>query len=157
MQNHPVASAAVGAAVVGTAIFAPEALPVLGRVGAKVLPRLGIACAFLCPEGEEDGPKVLNPPINNIANELGHVVERHGFGTAANNVSIFNEGENIPGLIRSGTQQPMFLQDNTNNFARIFDVGRNIGIERATGGQTTIMTIITNQNNELITSFPGRP
>jgi len=50
----------------------------------------------------------------------------------------------------------MSVQSNT-NFKRVFDVGRNIGIDKATGGQTSVMTIITDKVGNLVTSYPGFP
>ena len=70
--------------------------------------------------------------------------------------SKFFDGEDIVGLITRGTQQPMVRQRN-GNFARVWDVGRPIGIDRATGKPTSIMTVITNPSGELVTAFPGRP
>ena len=58
-------------------------------------------------------------------------------------------------LINSGTQQPMYLQESSGSYTRNFDVGRNIGVDRSTGQQTSIMTIITDANNDLQTAFPG--
>ena len=43
------------------------------------------------------------------------------------------------------------------NIVRTFDVGRNIGIDRVTGGQTSVMTIVTESDGTLVTAFPGVP
>ncbi len=104
------------------------------------------------------GAKLLNPPINITGKGLAHTLERHAAGGAARfaGKSKFNAGEDIAGLIRSGTQQPMVRQAN-GNFARTFDVGREIGFDRNVGGPTSIMTIITRPNGNLVTAFPGRP
>jgi uncharacterized protein RhaS with RHS repeats len=102
--------------------------------------------------------KLLNPPINITQKGLKHVVDRHTVNNIAKfaNKSKFNVGEDLSGLIRSGTQQRAVPQPN-GNFARTFDVGRNIGVDRATGGQTSVMTIITRPNGDLVTAFPGVP
>ena len=68
-----------------------------------------------------------------------------------------NTNENIVNLIKQGTQQAVEKQNFGPNFQRIFDVGRNIGTDRATNLQTSIMTVITNKAGDLITSFPGTP
>ncbi len=39
----------------------------------------------------------------------------------------------------------------------ILSFGKNIGIDRTTQKQTSIMTIITDKFNNLITTFPGKP
>ena len=51
---------------------------------------------------------------------------------------------------------PMVRQAN-GNFARTFDAGRIIGIDRTTGQASSTVTIITRQNSDLVTMFPGAP
>lgn len=104
------------------------------------------------------GPIPVNPPIRITPRGLQHVTERHtipGLPQYAGK-SKFNIGENIVRLIQEGTQQPMVRQPN-GNFARTFDVGRLVGVDRTTGRQTSIMTIITRADGTLVTAFPGRP
>lgn len=106
----------------------------------------------------EQGPIQLNPKIEITEKGLQHVTERHtvpGLPKWAGK-SKFNVGEDVARLIQEGTQQPMVRQGN-GNFARTFDTGRIIGVDRTTGQPTSIMTIITRANNELVTAFPGRP
>lgn len=43
------------------------------------------------------------------------------------------------------------------NYERIIDAGRNIGVDRTTGKQTSVYTVILNKFNDVITSFPGKP
>lgn len=111
--------------------------------------------SLLAPRG---GAKLLNPPISITGKGLAHTLERHAAGGVARfaGKSKFNAGEDIAKLIRSGTQQPMVRQAN-GNFARTFDVGREIGFSRNVGGPTSIMTIITDRNGNLVTAFPGQP
>ena len=59
-------------------------------------------------------------------------------------------------LIKLSSQKPMVKQAN-GNFARTFDVGRAIGFDRNIQKQTSIMTVITRPNGELVTAFPGTP
>lgn len=89
---------------------------------------------------------------------MAHVVDRHTVNDIAKfaDKSKFNEGENLSALVNSGTQQRMVQQAN-GNFARTWDVGRPIGIDRVTGQQNSVMTVITRPNGELVTAFPGRP
>lgn len=63
---------------------------------------------------------------------------------------------NIIGLIREGSQQRAVLQSN-GYFSRNWDVGRNIGIDRVTGQQTSIVTVINKSNGNLVSAFPGLP
>jgi len=69
---------------------------------------------------------------------------------------VWGDDRNLSALINSGTQQRMVQQGN-GNFARTWDAGRSIGIDRVTGQQTSVMTVITRPNGELVTAFPGRP
>lgn len=103
-------------------------------------------------------PLLLNGPIRITEKGMAHVVERHTVNDIAKfaGKSKFNEGENLSALINSGTQQRMIQQAN-GNFARTWDAGRSIGIDRVTGQQTSVMTVITRPNGELITAFPGGP
>ena len=106
----------------------------------------------------EQGTKLLNGPINITADRLGHVISEHTVGGANTaGKSIFNAGENIVNLIKQGTQQVIEKQAFGNNFQRVFDAGRNIGVDRVTGQQTSLMTIITNRAGTMITAFPGVP
>jgi hypothetical protein len=99
-----------------------------------------------------------NGSINITDKGLAHVVERHTFNDIAKFVgkSKFNEGENLSSLITQGLQHQAVIQVN-GNFARTFDVGRNIGIDRISGQQTSIMTVITRSSGDLVTAFPGHP
>jgi len=101
---------------------------------------------------------LLGQPILVTQRGLQHVVERHtnsGIRRFARK-SKFNPGENLTELLRGGTQHRMVRQRN-GRFARTCDVGRRIGVDRATGGQTSIMTIITEWDGTLVTAFPGTP
>ena len=104
------------------------------------------------------GPKLLNPPINVTPKGLEHVIERHTHSGIAKYAgkSKFNAGEDVVDLIRSGTQQPMVQQAN-GNFARTFDMGRSIGVDRTTNQATSVMTVITKPDGTLVTAFPGTP
>ncbi len=66
------------------------------------------------------------------------------------------DASEVESLIRQGTQMPMKRQIN-GNFSRVVNAGRNIGIDRATGNLTSIYTIITNGQGNLITALPGIP
>lgn len=109
-------------------------------------------------EAPESAPKLLNPPIEVTPGGMQHVLDRHTVNNIAKYVgkSKFNPGEDIAKLIEQATQQPMVPQAN-GNFARTFDVGRSIGVDRATGQATSTMTVITRPNGTLVTAFPGKP
>ena len=87
-----------------------------------------------------------------------HVLERHivnGIPEFAGK-SKFTTGVNLTELIQQGAQMPMVRQAN-GNFARTFDAGRIIGIDRATGRASSTVTIITRPNEDLVAMFPGAP
>jgi hypothetical protein len=95
--------------------------------------------------------------IQLTARGVAHVEARHmvrGAETAGR--SVFNEGEDVLGLILNASGQAAREQAG-GNFVRIMDAGRNIGVDRATDEATSIYTVITNNADELITAFPGRP
>jgi len=92
-------------------------------------------------------PKLLNPGINVTEQGMQHVLERHivnGIPEFAGK-SKFTTGVNLQELIQQGTQMPMVRQAN-GNFARTFDAGRAIGVNRATGQASSTVTIITGSN-----------
>lgn len=101
---------------------------------------------------------LLNGPIRITEKGLAHVVERHTVNDIPKfaGKSKFNEGENLSVLINSGTQQRMVQQAN-GNFARTWDAGRSVGIDRVSGQHTSVMTVITRPDGELVTAFPGHP
>jgi len=89
---------------------------------------------------------------------LEQVVERHTVEGALNaGKSIFNEGEEITGLVRGGESVSPTRQSFGRNFQRIVNAGRDIGVDRSTGNPTSFYTIITNAKNGLVTMFPGVP
>lgn len=118
--------------------------------------------AFICQKlsivAAKSTVKLLNGPINLTQKGMAHILERHTVNNIAKfaGKSKFNAGEDIAGLITRATQQPMVPQAN-GNFQRIFNAGRNIGVDRATGQATSTMTVITNRDGDLITAFPGLP
>lgn len=101
---------------------------------------------------------LLNGPIEITERGMAHVVNRHTVNGIAKyaNKSKFNQGEDLEALINSGTQQRVVLQPN-GNYVRTWDVGRAIGVDRSTGSQTSVMTVVTRQNGELVTAHPGPP
>jgi hypothetical protein len=111
----------------------------------------GTACLAMCGQTSKISEQIII-----TTDRLQHVIDRHNFDSKFDNVSKFNKGENIVELIKSSVNQPTINQTK-NVLQRTFDVGRNIGIDRATKMPTSILTVITNTSNKLITSFPGKP
>ncbi|WP_413776752.1 RHS repeat domain-containing protein [Haliscomenobacter sp.] len=103
-------------------------------------------------------PKALNPGINITDTGLSHVLDRHTINNISRwaGKSKFSDASEVPDLIRQATQHLMIRQEN-GRFARIVNAGRIIGIDRATGRNTSIYTVITKLNGNLVTAFPGRP
>jgi hypothetical protein len=141
---------------VGTTTLPVGAVLKLAGIGAKAL-KIANSADTVSDLGRA-GAKLLNGPITITESGLAHVMTRHTVNGIArwSGRSKFFAGEDIVGLITKGTQQPMVRQAN-GNFARVWDVGRQIGVDRATGQPTSIMTVITRPNGELVTAFPGRP
>ncbi len=88
---------------------------------------------------------------------LQHVIDRHTAGGSMNaGKSVFNPGENIQALIRNAELLTPVRQAQ-GNCQRVFDAGRPIGTDRATGRQTSTYTVITTESGKLVTAFPGLP
>ncbi|TPM12572.1 RHS repeat-associated core domain-containing protein [Mesorhizobium sp. B2-3-5] len=137
------------------------ALGVVGLAFSATLPEEKVG-ATIAKNGlktaEKEASLLLNPSINISKKGLKHTIDRHtinGIATYAGK-SKFNSGENVESLIDLATQQKAVVQPNGNS-VRTFDVNRDIGIDRATGQQTSIMSVVTNPKGELVTAFPGRP
>ena len=89
---------------------------------------------------------------------LAHVVERHTVGGSLTaGKSIFNEGEDVLGLVRQAEDTAATAQARGSNFQRVIDAGREIGTDRATGAATSTYTVVTDGANSLVTAFPGTP
>lgn len=69
----------------------------------------------------------------------------------------FHAGEDIKTLITAADSVQAVKQASGNNFERVVDAGRTIGIDRATGAPTSIYTVITKPSGDLVTAFPGKP
>ncbi len=88
---------------------------------------------------------------------LQHITDRHTVGGAKTaGKSVFSAGEDIVALI-SDAQLLTPVAQSRGNCKRIFDAGRTIGTDRATGRQTSTYTVITTQSGKLVTAFPGLP
>ena len=102
------------------------------------------------------GRRLLNPGIRITDDGMRHVLERHSVDGIHKYVSKFNRDEDIRALIEAGSQQPMVNQANGRR-ARTFRAGHEIGLDRTTGKQTDLMTVITESDGTLVTAFPGEP
>lgn len=97
--------------------------------------------------------------INISTGKLKHVIDRHtleGKLFKPGVTSYFNKSVNIEGLINKASGMEGKL-NNAGFFERTFDAGRNIGVDRVTGKQTSFVTVIADKNNNLITAHPGNP
>ncbi len=99
--------------------------------------------------------KLQRIEINDSA--LRHILDRHtSGGTMTAGKSVFNSDVNLVALIRDA-QLLAPLPQSGGNCQRVFDAGRTIGIDRATGKPTSTYSVITTQSGKLVTAFPGLP
>jgi hypothetical protein len=86
-----------------------------------------------------------------------HVEPRHTFDGPPEYAtrSKFVNGSEVPDLIRLGDEVPAFKDGNS--WIRVYDVGRLIGVDQATGRGTSIMTVVTDLTGRLRTAYPGVP
>ena len=95
--------------------------------------------------------------IRLTARGAAHVMARHFPGGARTaGKSVFNAAESLAGLVE-GAEGVSAVRQANGNFQRIVTAGRDVGVNRATGAQTNVYTVITNKVNELVTMFPGTP
>jgi RHS repeat-associated protein len=96
-------------------------------------------------------------PIHITPGGLKHVLDRHTLGGVLNvGKSVFNAGEDISSLIKAGESVNAVKQAG-GTLERVVDAGGVIGTDRATGGPTSVYTVITRSNGDLVTAFPGKP
>ncbi|MCI0526738.1 MAG: Ig-like domain-containing protein [Nitrospira sp.] len=103
------------------------------------------------------GVRAAKSAIKINEERLGHVLERHAFGSAAENASKFAQDVDIPVLIKAAENVPPTPQASGGKFQRIVDAGRPIGIDKTTGQVTSKYTVIANSSGDLVTAFPGLP
>jgi len=96
--------------------------------------------------------------INITPEGLAHALRRHTVNryTKYAGKSKFDVGIDVAALIMRAEQQPEHCQPD-GSFARTLDVGHEIGIDRASGRRSSLITVITRANGDLITAFPGQP
>lgn len=70
--------------------------------------------------------------------------------------SVFNAAETVAGLVE-GAEAVAATRQAGGNFQRVVTAGRNIGVDRVTGAQTSTYTVITNVKNQLGTMFQEHP
>lgn len=70
--------------------------------------------------------------------------------------SKFDPDADLRDLIRQAEHFEPALQPD-GNYCRICELGRVIGTERHSGRATSILTVITRPNGDLVTAFPGPP
>jgi hypothetical protein len=106
----------------------------------------------------EKEPVAMNPPVNLTPKGLKHVEDRHIRTDIRrwSGKSKFDPGVNVEKVIKDGTHQPMVKQRN-GNFVRTYDTGKPVGFDVKTKQKTSIITIVTDSNNNLVTAFPGKP
>jgi RHS repeat-associated protein len=92
------------------------------------------------------------------AKGLQHVVQRHSWKGLArfSSKSIFGFGEDLTSLAKAAEKVSPVVQP-SGRLARTVDAGRIIGVDRSTGLETKLYTVITESTGELVTMFPGVP
>lgn len=93
------------------------------------------------------------------ANRYQHIVNRHtldGSKFTAGRTSYFNRNVDVKSLIENASEQPGKL-NGSGFYERVINADKNIGVDRATGRQTTTYTVISDKKGNVITSHPGQP
>lgn len=96
--------------------------------------------------------------INITKRGWNHIIKYHTasqWPTHANK-SKFNAGEDLIELINQASlQQPTTTK--RQHIVRTFDAGHNIGTDRHSKKATSVVTVITRLNGDLVNMFPGPP
>jgi uncharacterized Zn-binding protein involved in type VI secretion len=154
-SGHPMQ--AIGRGVVAVGSFFLAGAGVVGKAGegANVAAKIAETSEVLDTTAEA---AEATQAINIADDGLQHVIERH---TNAGPVkylgkSKFADEVDVPELIQSAENVEPVVQRN-GNLQRTFDAGRQIGVDRTTGQSTSVVTVITKPNGDLVTAFPGNP
>ncbi len=112
----------------------------------------GDTCIAFCDDGADAASKTAFG-----ANELGHVIDRHtALGSQTPGKSVFLPGTDLPGLIdRANAVMPPVQRGG--NLQYILNSPNVVGVDRLTGLQTSLYTVITSPDGTLVTMFPGLP
>jgi len=100
----------------------------------------------------------MRTKINITPEGLAHAPRRHSVNryTKYAGKSKFDVGIDVAALIKQAEQEPAHRQAD-GSFARTVDIGHEIGVDRASGRRSSLLTVITRANGDLITAFPGQP
>jgi len=100
----------------------------------------------------------MRTTINITPEGLEHALRRHTVNryTQYAGKSKFDDGVDVAALIKQ-VEHEAAQQQADGSFARTVDIGHEIGIDRASGRRTSLMTVITHTSGDLITAFPGLP
>jgi hypothetical protein len=87
-----------------------------------------------------------------------HVLKHHTAtqSPTPTNKSTFNMGEDLIQLINQAALCPPSKMMR-NHLVRIFDAGHAVGIDRSSKQPTSLVTVITRLNGDLVNMFPGLP
>jgi hypothetical protein len=103
---------------------------------------------------QEDASAAIKVTSESIA----HTMARHQIGGRSTaNKSVFSMDVDILELIRSASNTAAQPQSGRPNFQRVVNAGSTVGIDFNTGRPTSIFTVITDPEGNLVTMFPGYP
>lgn len=102
---------------------------------------------------------VKAPNISISNSRLQHITDRHTLGGSqfkAGKTSYFNDGVDVKNLIQNSVTGEARLNDR-GFYEHIVDVGQDIGVDRVSGRQTSVMSVITDKKGNVVTAHPGKP
>lgn len=87
-----------------------------------------------------------------------HILKHHTAtqSPTRSNKSKFNAGEDLVKLINQASQHDP-TKTRRQHIVRSFDAGHTVGTDRHSKKQTSIVTVITRLNGDLVNMFPGLP
>src|SRR5476649_566704 len=100
----------------------------------------------------------MRTTINITPESREHAVRRHTVNryTQYAGKRKFDDGIDVAAFTKP-LEHEAPQQQADGSFARTVDIGHEIGIDRASGRRTSLMTVITHTSGDLITAFPGLP
>ncbi|HHP0407202.1 DUF637 domain-containing protein [Acinetobacter baumannii] len=102
---------------------------------------------------------VRNGDANITGSGLEYAWKKHG-GSWGTNKSAFTISKDELKLLLQNPRvvsTPAYKSSTSGNYIRTVDVGKNIGVDSKNGGKpTSIMTVITDRQGNLVNTFPGK-
>lgn len=85
-----------------------------------------------------------------------HILQHHTdaqFSRQRKKSKFYDDEDLVQLIVQADQYVPRRLLNG--NLERVFDAGHPVGVERKSGKATSVVTVVTQPDNDLVTMFPG--